>query len=251
MKRLIMCAALAAVTCPFVNAAPSAKGDRLRDPGYLVRPGSQKGKIAFIDTQSELPESAIRTAMKSVVSSRVYNIVYEKAAASDDYAALKKGAAANFALILINDPARPATLIAPEDGWAVVNVARIGEGLKTPEAKAKFFESRCRKQIMRVYGAAAGGWFSGYKGNVSSALSVPDLDLVTKEALPVDVMDRNDRYFAGLGVTYKRFVSYRRACVEGWAPAPTNDVQKFVWDKVHEMPSEPLKIKPETKKVGD
>ena len=41
---------------------------------------------------------------------------------------------------------------------------------------------------------------------------------------------------------------YRKACEEGWAPQPTNDVQKAIWDKVHAMPTEPLKIKPETKK---
>ena len=42
---------------------------------------------------------------------------------------------------------------------------------------------------------------------------------------------------------------YRKACEEGWAPAPTNDVQKAIWDKVHAMPTEPIKIKPETKKT--
>lgn len=253
MIRHIAFAAVVAAACSSGIAAPATNrvARQLLDPGYLVRPNSQKGKIAFIDTQSELSADAIRTAMKAVSESRVYNSVYERASASDDYAALKKKAAASFALILINDPSKPGTLIAPEDGWCVVNVARIGEGLKTPEAKAKFFESRCRKQIMRVYGAAAGGWYSGYKGNVSSVASIPDLDLVTKEALPVDVLDRNARYLTGLGVKPQVLVPYRRACIEGWAPAPTNDVQKFVWNKVHQMPASPIKIKPETKKVSE
>ena len=34
-------------------------------------------------------------------------------------------------------------------------------------------------------------------------------------------------------------------------PAPTNDVQKAIWDEIHAMPTEPIKIKPETKKVSD
>ena len=44
-------------------------------------------------------------------------------------------------------------------------------------------------------------------------------------------------------------VSYQDACEMGVAPAPTNDVQKAIWDKVHAMPTEPIKIKPEEKKT--
>jgi hypothetical protein len=51
-----------------------------------------------------------------------------------------------------------------------------------------------------------------------------------------------------LGVLPAQRATYLKACEEGWAPAPTNDVQKAIWDKVHAMPTEPIKIKPETKK---
>ena len=46
-----------------------------------------------------------------------------------------------------------------------------------------------------------------------------------------------------------RLTTYRKACEEGWANPPTNDVQKAIWDKVHALPTEPLKIKPEEKKT--
>ena len=46
-----------------------------------------------------------------------------------------------------------------------------------------------------------------------------------------------------LGVRPAIYDTYDRACQEGWAPAPTNDVQKAIWDEVHEMPTEPIKIK--------
>ena len=55
---------------------------------------------------------------------------------------------------------------------------------------------------------------------------------------------------AKLGIAQAKLTSYRRACVEGWAPAPANEYQKTIWDEVHAMPTEPLKIKPETKKVS-
>ena len=45
-----------------------------------------------------------------------------------------------------------------------------------------------------------------------------------------------------LGAYVKRRTSYQKACEEGWAPLPTNDVQKAIWDKVHAVPKNPMKI---------
>ena len=38
------------------------------------------------------------------------------------------------------------------------------------------------------------------------------------------------------------------ACREGWASAPTNDVQKAIWDKVRAIPDKPLTIEYDPKK---
>ena len=29
---------------------------------------------------------------------------------------------------------------------------------------------------------------------------------------------------------------------QGWAPAPTNEVQQAIWDKVHQIPDKPITI---------
>ena len=34
------------------------------------------------------------------------------------------------------------------------------------------------------------------------------------------------------GLASAKRVAYKKACQEGWAPAPTNDIQKAIWDKV-------------------
>ena len=39
-----------------------------------------------------------------------------------------------------------------------------------------------------------------------------------------------------------RRIPYRQACQEGWAPAPTNAVQRAIWNKVHQIPDSPLVI---------
>ena len=46
--------------------------------------------------------------------------------------------------------------------------------------------------------------------------------------------------------------TYRRACYEGWAPAPTNEFQKAIWEKVkadrERGPTTPITIPPPTQK---
>ena len=54
------------------------------------------------------------------------------------------------------------------------------------------------------------------------------------------------KYLASAGVTPLRKTIYRKACQEGWAPAPTNEYQKAIWDKVRSEkergPTNPIEI---------
>ena len=62
------------------------------------------------------------------------------------------------------------------------------------------------------------------------------------------MVDYYQTYLEKLGVTKMEKTTYLRACKEGWAPAPTNEVQKRVWDKVHAAPRMPMKIEFDPKK---
>ena len=64
----------------------------------------------------------------------------------------------------------------------------------------------------------------------------------------MDMVKRAEKYMEKCGVTPLRIATYRQACREGWAPAPTNDVQKAIWDKVHAIPKSPMKIEFDPKK---
>ena len=75
-----------------------------------------------------------------------------------------------------------------------------------------------------------------------------DLDKNPDIQLPVDVLARFRTYMEPLGVKPSVLVPYRRACEEGWAPAPTNDVQKAIWNRVHAAPKNPMKIEFDPKK---
>ena len=82
--------------------------------------------------------------------------------------------------------------------------------------------------------------------------NVKQLDTFDKEGLPPDSIARACGYVGELGVRPEYRVSYRDACKEGWAPAPTNDYQKAIWNQVkadkERGPTNPIEIPMPTKK---
>jgi hypothetical protein len=83
---------------------------------------------------------------------------------------------------------------------------------------------------------------------LSFVASVEELDKFETDNLPIDGPMRCSRYLLSLGVRPFRRVSYRKACEEGWAPSPTNDIQKAIWNAVHSVPKNPMKIEFDPKK---
>ena len=106
-----------------------------------------------------------------------------------------------------------------------------------------------KKELTRACSAAAGGIDSAYPNNpVGPLADVSDLDRIEDYRLAVDVFRRFIKTLAARGVTQFKISTYEQACMEGWAHAPTNDVEKAIWDDIHQMPSNPLEIKPESQR---
>ena len=88
-----------------------------------------------------------------------------------------------------------------------------------------------------------------YPGNVAGGISnISDLDKITDYRLPIDISNRLRFYMKPIGVEPGFVTTYRSACVHGWAPTPTNDYQKAVWEEVRSEkergPAKGLKIEP-------
>ena len=247
MKKIIPLL-MAAIVLSGCSAEATTNAVLKASVGLVERPNSSKGVIVFADTQSEMNSSNITIAIQHLKEhlSR-YNFRIEKSV-RDEPLRLKGKFNANIIVVIVADDYTPALLSAPDECWAVVNVKRLKEKLNNEFAVKKFFESRCRKQIMRAFACAAGGMGSSFPGNIMSVSNIPDLDLC-EEFMPFDKISVFKRHMSAVGVLPAKYVSYRKACQEGWAPAPTNEYQKAIWEKVHAMPTAPLKIKPETKKV--
>ena len=138
------------------------------------------------------------------------------------------------------------SICAPESKWSVINVSPLQTD------KIPFFKARVERSIVRGIVPLLCGADSQYPLCLMSAVHKPaDLDRFINAKLPIDVIARFKQNFKALGLGSWTISTYRKACQEGWAPAPTNDIQKAIWDKVHAMPTAPIKIKPETKKVRE
>ena len=219
--------------------------------GDVIKPNSQKGKIAIVNAQGQLPEQEVDAAVAMLYKCAKFNFDVEPG--TGDNPALDRAASAcadygaNVALVIVSDATTPAMLVAPEDRWAIVNVRKLADGIPSGPLFARMFAARCRKEIVRAFSLLCGGGASQFPENMMATSSIADLDTV-QEFIPIDMEKRWSEYLANLGVkpAYQR--TYKQACQEGWAPAPTNDIQKAIWDKVHAIPDKPITIEFDPKK---
>ena len=220
---------------------------RRQSAGYVVKEGSQKGTFTFINTQKEVANQDIEAAAE-IIRDDLRIKVATKEAISSDAASLVRDSEGTLGVVIVADDTTPQLLVAPEDGWAVVNVRKLSAGLQTQSAREKFLPNRVKYALIRAFAAVSGGMGSMYPGNLMSATNLNELDMASTATLPVDTKTAVERFLKSRGYSPSIRVPYRKACQEGWAPAPTNDVQRAIWDKVHSIPATPMKIEFDPKK---
>lgn len=217
----------------------------------IVKPGSQQGKIAIVNAQKKLPAGEVDAAVAMLYKCAKFKFAMEAGGGAKSALDRAIGACAeygaNVALVIVDDATTPAMLVAPEDRWAVVNVGKLDAGIPAGALHDRMFAARCRKEIVRAFSLLCGGGASQFPGNMMSTATIADLDTV-QEFIPIDMERRWSDYLANIGVrpAYQR--TYKQACKEGWAPAPTNDVQRAIWEKVHQIPDRPMTIEFDPKK---
>ena len=245
----VACTAIAAVANaeaprPKVDMSPEAQYKRTG--GQIVKKGTFTGKVAFIDTQDAVSFEVAQKIAKLLSDTVEINVVAEKSAKGKPEDLLK-ASGATVAVVVVNDDSTPAMLIAPEDRWGIVNVAKLVDDLPSDKAKAKFRPTRAGKEMVRAFSLLCGGGSSQFPGNMMNAPTLRQLDL-TVDTIPMDMVGYYQEFLKPLGVTPREYTTYKRACREGWAPQPTNDVQKAIWEKVHQIPDKPMTIEFDPKK---
>ena len=214
--------------------------------GRLLEPNSGKGVFVIASAQDKVELKDIQ-ALANIIQSATMIEIHVVQSSDEMSAATLRKLSAQMGVSVVDVPGKPGLIVAPEEGWAVVNIAPLAAG---QDGKLNFAR-RVRKEIYRAFGMVAGGCGSSYQGNLLDPIRTPDdLDMYPESDLqmPIDMLQKMPKFCDKFGVRPWRMTTYRRACHEGWAPAPTNDYQKAIWDKVHAVPATPMKIEFDPKK---
>ena len=149
------------------------------------------------------------------------------------------------AVVIVNEPEIPLRIYTDEGNWAILNIAFLYEDNPSEEV----LNARIEKMIWRVLARALQ---VGSVGNAPSVLR-PFKTLKELDANPV-MRPSPEGYnaFVDNATVYDigtiSIASYRTACKQGWAPSPTNEIQKAIWNQIHQIPDKPLTIEYDPKK---
>ena len=132
------------------------------------------------------------------------------------------------AILLVTDEKDvPALSVYPEEGVCVLNLRPLAS------SDAELASQRIEKEFWRGVGFLLGAYASPFPGDALQPVrSLAELDAMKGRCLSPARFQNIFKTAKRLGIRSTRFVPYRVAVKEGWAPPPTNDVQKAVWDEV-------------------
>lgn len=214
--------------------------------GILDRP--TKGYVAFCDYQKKISKSDMLCFFVASEKCPV-PVEYRHRPMTGAFSianAAKAMGDANVAVFIVDDPALPMTLIAREAKWGLLNVAAISADKPTVVTLL----GRANKLMTRIVTDLLGGNnnllvdFSAMK----PVYTLKELDALKGFAIAPPSLSQIVYSLPSLGMTRKMKTTYQDACAEGWAPAPTNDVQKAIWNEVKNPQERFKKDLPDLKK---
>ena len=244
MTLMVMMAASAAFAQSYMDAEDPIV---IRGGGIVRNPDSGKGKVVVVNTQKDVSDADIWTAIDAFNVMLHLNFEMVRGRAEERPSKARVGElGAAMAIFIVDAPKCEDTLlVSPESRWAKVNIAR----LKEDGPAADRLVNRVQKEFSRAFALLCGGANSGREGQTTGPVAnVRDLDRIRPICLPLDSYSKVALYLKGMGMTPFVETTYEVACQRGWAPAPTNDIQKAIWDKVHAIPSKPIKIEYDEKR---
>ena len=246
-----ICAARSDTSQPTPEERAARQAEYVRMNGGILKIGGE-GRVEVLhslppDMAKELdaPLAMLRKVLNVEMSLRRRDGGFSVAEAGR----LAKEAGGNVTVFVVDDKSLPPTLVAPEERWAAVNVAALMQGAADDAARSRRLRMAFLRTACRVLGADA----SKFKTScLFPAGSVSDLDRLEGGFITVDTMMSMLQYIERVGLKQYRLKTYRDACEDGEAPAPTNDVQRAVWEQVQadkeRGPSNPITIQPPNQK---
>lgn len=204
------------------------KEKRLQKTGGIIFKDGE-GKVVVVNAQTKYAADDIERALEMFRDFLKVTIDVRNGAWAFG---TKNPPDANVVMYVVDDSSLPMSLVAMEEHWGVMNVAQL--------TSKKQFDN----EFARVGIATFGAGVSQYKVSPMQPVSKPaDLEGIIKPVITMDTGMSMNHNLEKIGVTKSKMTTYLKACQEGWAPAPTNDYQKAIWDQTHSIPTNPMKIK--------
>lgn len=206
-----------------------------RTGGFLLAPKSQNRVVCLVNQQKSVDKSVLEEV--AAVMNRGLDFEVVVAEKRPDNAGI---------IVEIRESDYPATILTcPENAFGMLNVAK----LKTDNPDAAVLKNRVMKEtwrtLMYLLGAGNDEQPICLMKPVATLKMLDDLQSTCPCPMTFDQVTKTAAMF---GVVPARKVTYRQACKEGWAPAPTNEFQKVIWAEFHAKPTEPMKVKFDPKK---
>ena len=201
--------------------------------GAVRRPDAGKERVVFVDCQQKADAEIIKKSANRLEGQLHFPIDYERG--TFNLSAPKRVGEA--ALFVTDDPALPTSLVALEDRWAMVNVAKLAAD------DAAVTKARLEKELSRIFATLCGGCLSQFQKTLMECVTESrQLDEYPDWNLPFDTLQKITKYVKGFGIKPYPSATYYDACCEGWAAKPKDAVQQKIWDDVHAIPDQPIKI---------
>lgn len=200
--------------------------------GFVVR--KSEGVISFINCQSKISDEEVQKRVDKIQFVLKYPCEIRK---GNWKFGDKKPDGSKVCIFIVDDASLPMSLVAVESGWGVINTSTLENG------------TQFSKELTRVFCLTAGAANSPVKTSpMQTVLKNTDLDKLLTDGFTFDMASSINENLQAMGMFPMRKMTYVKACQEGWAPAPTNEYQKAIWDKVHAAPKNPMKIEFDPKK---
>ena len=142
---------------------------------------------------------------------------------------MRRASKALMVILLVDGGAKAQSLVVcPEERIAVINADKATQFAKGDEANARLI-----KEMWRSVGFIAGAGFSQNDTSVMQPVGSPlELDTVEWQVIHPSAYQNMAKFLKKYGVKRGHSVTYKKACLEGWAPAPTNDYQRAIFEAV-------------------
>lgn len=261
-RRLVMimlAAIVSAVVCADGTGVQKRRGPRrhkIGTPSGGIIEKAYSGKVfRILNFQKDYPRDGLAALTKEI---RYSTLLPVECAESGDLAGKNPYAMADELVadgkvgagaLVISDPAMPIEVLSPDRRWGILNIAPLKADSPSPEK----FKQRFMKVYWGIIARTLGAGNSSFPGCVLVPFtSMAELDGINATRPCPEPFNKMLDTGKAYGIGTITITTYRRACEEGWAPAPTNDVQRAIWEQVkadkERGPTNPIKIEPPGKK---